>query len=475
MQFDSLAFVFFFACIASCYWLVRSWSHRKNLLLLASYLFYAGWNPYFLPLLVVTSFIDWRLALRMSTASSIGARKKWLILICSVNLSVLAYFKYVNFFVDNFNVFAAMLAIPQWDFSSSVALPIGISFYTFHSLSYCIDVYRRKIVATQCWRDYLLYVAFFPQLVAGPIVRWSTIGEQLATPRSLEKSNLGLGMVLMTVGLFQKIVLADAIFAPVANFYFGQDLLQTGIEAWVATLAFSGQIFCDFAGYTTCAIGAALVLGFHLPVNFQAPYASRGFSDFWRRWHISLSSWLRDYLYVSLGGNRVRRIRVLLNLMITMLLGGLWHGAAWTYVVWGGLHGIFLVLERVSGRLIGGFSNRLPRFGGVVAWLSTTLAVVTAWVFFRAETVAQATHMVGLMYGDFPTSTAWLDLLSYEDQVAMLTITAIVSQQLLSRDRPLQHMIKMMPWPCMGLMVGVLLTLISLTPGQSNAFIYFQF
>ena len=181
-------------------------------------------------------------------------------------------------------------------------------------------VYRRKIAATQCWRDYLLYVAFFPQLVAGPIVRWSTIGEQLTTPRPLEKSNVGLGLVLMTIGLFQKIVLADAVFAPVANSYFGQDFLQTGIEAWVASLAFSGQIFCDFAGYTTCAIGAALVLGFHLPVNFQAPYASRVFqiSGDGGTFAVKLA---KDYLYISLGGNRVRRIRVLLNLMITMLLG----------------------------------------------------------------------------------------------------------------------------------------------------------
>ena len=341
MQFDSLTFIAFFLAIVGLYWRVSSWVWRKNLLLVASYLFYASWNPYFLPLLIVTSFLDWRLALLMARAPSGRSRRLWLAAIFGVNLSVLAYFKYANFLIDNTNAVMAMAGLPQWGFQSSIALPIGISFYTFHSLSYCIDVYRGTVQPTRSWRDYLLYVAFFPQLVAGPIVRWTIMGDQIETPRPFRADCLGLGVALMVVGLFQKIVLADGIFAPVADAHFGQASLESGLIAWVAALAFTGQIFCDFAGYTTCAIGAALALGFQLPVNFQAPYAARGFSDFWQRWHISLSSWLRDYLYIPLGGNRGHRIVTARNLVLTMFLGGLWHGAAWTFVVWGSCMAFF--------------------------------------------------------------------------------------------------------------------------------------
>ena len=241
MQFDSLAFIAFFLAIVGLYWSVSSWVWRKNLLLLASYLFYAGWNPYFLPLLIVTSFLDWRLALLMAQASSVRSRKAWLVAICVVNLSVLAYFKYANFLIDNTNALLAMVSLPQWGFQSSIALPIGISFYTFHSLSYCIDVYRGNVQPTRSWRDYLLYVAFFPQLVAGPIVRWTTMGHQIETPRPFRPDYLGLGVALMVVGLFQKIVLADGIFAPVADAHFGQASLESGLSAWVGALAFTGQ------------------------------------------------------------------------------------------------------------------------------------------------------------------------------------------------------------------------------------------
>jgi len=475
LQFDSLAFVAFFVFVASAYWQVRSWSHKKNILLAASYLFYAGWNPYFLPLLIVTSFIDWRLALRMSQSSSTQTRKRWLLVICVVNFSVLAYFKYANFFIENINAVTSVLGMSPWSFRSSIALPIGISFYTFHSLSYCVDVYRGNIRATRSLRDYLLYVAFFPQLVAGPIVRWSMIGEQLKTPRMIDRDTVGMGVALMIVGLFQKIVLADAIFAPTADLYFETGGTLTGMTAWVAALSFSGQIFCDFAGYTTCAIGAALVLGFRLPVNFQAPYAARGFSDFWRRWHISLSSWLRDYLYIPLGGNRGGQLITTRNLLLTMLLGGLWHGAAWTFIIWGALHGFFLVVERATRSFFEPFSAKFPRLGRAVGWWTTLLAVVTAWVFFRADSLAHATIMIKLMYVDFPLSAGELFATSYEDRMALLAVFALFMQQLILRDIPLQRVLHKLPWPVLGIFIGAMTVLISLTTGQSNAFIYFQF
>ena len=478
MQFDSLAFIAFFLAIVGLYWSVSSWVWRKNLLLLASYLFYAGWNPYFLPLLIVTSFLDWRLALLMAQAPSVRSRKAWLAAICVVNLSVLAYFKYANFLIDNTNALVAMVGIPQWGFQSSIALPIGISFYTFHSLSYCIDVCRGNVQPTRSWRDYLLYVAFFPQLVAGPIVRWTAMGHQIETPRPFRPDYLGLGVALMVVGLFQKIVLADGIFAPVADAHFGQASLESGLSAWVGALAFTGQIFCDFAGYTTCAIGAALALGFQLPVNFQAPYAALGFSDFWQRWHISLSSWLRDYLYIPLGGNRGHRIATARNLVLTMFLGGLWHGAAWTFVVWGLLHGVFLVAERLFTQLadfLGLSRLSVPRLRAVLGWLATFIAVVTAWVFFRAEDLSNAMTMVMAMYSAVPVSKEGLAVLSYEDGVAVLALGIIVVQQVVNRNRPLNNSLRAQPWPVLGVTLGCMLLLISLSSGQTNAFIYFQF
>ena len=475
MQFDSLAFISFFLAIVGLYWSVSSWVWRKNLLLLASYLFYVGWNPYFLPLLVVTSFLDWRLALLMAQAPSARSRKTWLAAICVVNLSVLAYFKYANFLIDNTNAVMAMAGLPQWGFQSSIALPIGISFYTFHSLSYCIDVYRGNVQPTRSWRDYLLYVAFFPQLVAGPIVRWTTMGHQIETPRPFRPNCLGLGVALMVVGLFQKIVLADGIFAPVADAHFAHPSLESGLTAWVGALAFTGQIFCDFAGYTTCAIGAALALGFQLPVNFQAPYAARGFSDFWQRWHISLSSWLRDYLYIPLGGNRGHRVATARNLLLTMFLGGLWHGAAWTFVVWGLLHGVFLIAERLITQLVGASRLQLRQLRAILGWLATLIAVVTAWVFFRAEDLSSAVTMVMAMYSAVSWSEESLAMLSYEDGVAALVLGVMVLQQMVNRNRPLNELLRALPWPVLGLALGSMLLLITLSSGQTNAFIYFQF
>ena len=475
MQFDSLAFIAFFIAIVGLYWTVSSWVWRKNLLLLASYLFYAGWNPYFLPLLIVTSFLDWRLALLMAQAPSVRSRKAWLATICVVNLSVLAYFKYANFLIDNTNALVAMVGLPQWGFQSSIALPIGISFYTFHSLSYCIDVYRGNVQPTRSWRDSLLYVAFFPQLVAGPIVRWTTMGHQIETPRPFRPNCLGLGVALMVVGLFQKIVLADGIFAPVADAHFAHPSLDSGLTAWVGALAFTGQIFCDFAGYTTCAIGAALALGFQLPVNFQAPYAARGFSDFWQRWHISLSSWLRDYLYIPLGGNRGHRVATARNLLLTMFLGGLWHGAAWTFVVWGLLHGVFLIAERLITQLVGASRLQLRQLRAILGWLATLIAVVTAWVFFRAEDLSSAVTMVMAMYSAVSWSEESLAMLSYEDGVAALVLGVMVLQQMVNRNRPLNELLRALPWPVLGLALGSMLLLITLSSGQTNAFIYFQF
>ncbi|HEY7885785.1 MAG TPA: MBOAT family O-acyltransferase, partial [Cellvibrionaceae bacterium] len=342
-----------------------------------------------------------------------------------------------------------------------------------HSLSYCIDIYRRKFEPVHNLRDYLLYVGFFPQLVAGPIVRWSEMREQIETPRRMSATTIGMGVALMIVGLFEKVVLADSVFAPVADAYFNSAQSSSGAEAWVGALAFSGQIFCDFAGYTTCALGAALVLGFRLPINFLNPYAALGFSDFWRRWHISLSTWLRDYVYIGLGGNRRGRWFTYRNLMLTMLLGGLWHGAAWTFVVWGGLHGSLLIIERL-------IKNRLPH-PIRLAWplallgkLATFAAIVITWVWFRSPDVASAWASSWQMLA----FTSWVGApvaLSGAQQLVLLAMGLLLAGQLCFNNRSLPEVLAKIPAPLLGLLLGLLAAMIMLSPGESHAFIYFQF
>jgi len=304
MQFDTFTFIIFFALVLAVYNGLRAWNARKNFLLFASYAFYSAWNPPFLLLLLGSTTLDWWIARRIAAAAEPRARKRWITATLLVNLGVLSCFKYNRFLLDNFAALLGVFGVHYVPTRLDIVLPIGISFYTFHSLSYCIDIYRGKIAPTRSWRDYALYVAFFPQLVAGPITRFTQMREQIETPRGSTRDGLGLGCALLILGLFEKSVLADSIFAPVADAFFNAVKDGGSGAAWSGVIAFSGQIFCDFAGYSTCAIGTALALGFVLPTNFRNPYAAIGFSDFWRRWHISLSSWLRDYLYISLGGSR---------------------------------------------------------------------------------------------------------------------------------------------------------------------------
>lgn len=472
MQFDSLTFVIFFAVVVLGYASTHSWSWRKNWLLLASYIFYAAWNPLFLPLLVGTTTLDWWMAQRMDASRTLRGRRYWLWAILLINLGFLGYFKYSHFVLRNTNTVLAMMGFEPTSASLDLILPIGISFYTFHSLSYCIDIYRRRFAVVRNWRDYALYVSFFPQLVAGPIVRWSEMQSQIERPRKMSMAWIGLGCCLMVVGLFEKIVLADNLFAPVADSFYNNPGHGDGLQAWVATLAFSGQIFSDFAGYTTCALGAALVLGFRLPVNFRAPYAAEGFSDFWRRWHISLSTWLRDYLYVSLGGNRVGRWLTYRNLMLTMLLGGLWHGAAWTFVIWGGLHGLYLVIERwLRGPNAQPLSGLWPRVG---YRLLTFALVVLAWVWFRSAGYAQGWQVTTMML-DMTAISNWHWSLSGGQGLALGGVLLLLAVQWRWRERELGALLMGLPGWLLGGVMAFMLACIALSSGDGNAFIYFQF
>ena len=425
-------------------------------------------------LLIASTTLDWWIALRIDRAQAPRTRRAWVAATVTINLVVLGYFKYSNLLLDSLSAALAQVGVAYQAPALDIVLPIGISFYTFHSLSYCLDVYRRKLKPTHSWRDYALYVGFFPQLVAGPIVRWKQMGQQIETPRRTTAEGLGLGLALVTLGLFEKVVLADDAFAPVADQLFSAAAQAGPAATWAGVLAFSGQIFCDFAGYSTCAIGTAMCLGFALPINFRNPYAALGFSDFWRRWHISLSTWLRDYLYISLGGNRAGKWRTYRNIMLTMLIGGLWHGAAWTFVAWGGLHGLFLVIERSLRSRYEGQRWTSSVAAKVLFGIVTLLAVSYAWVWFRAPDFGTgwlvSTKLVS--FGQLASSLAHTD---FGQRLAVALFLAVVIVQWLFRNIDPIGWLQRLPLPLLALLLATMASLIVLSPGETHAFIYFQF
>ncbi|AUD00785.1 MBOAT family O-acyltransferase [Spirosoma pollinicola] len=495
MVFNSYTFILFFAVILVLHNLPFSWKVKKINLLLASYLFYALWNPPFILLLWLSTVVDFYMARLISVEQRPRNRKLLLTVSLVLNLGMLSYFKYGGFLLENFTALLSAMGIVFHAVKPDIILPIGISFYTFVTLSYTLDVYRRKFAPEPSFLNFALFVTYFPHLVAGPIVRPEDLIPQFKTPRRATGQQLSWGLFLLSLGLFMKVTIADGLLAASADLIFGLPFPVQPLDAWMGVLAFSGQIFCDFGGYSTCAIGVSLCLGFELPDNFRYPYAAIGFSDFWRRWHITLSTWLRDYLYIPLGGNRHGTVRTYINLMITMLLGGLWHGASWTFVVWGALHGLFLCIERfwrdrsaqrrairaeamVDGSMLNRaaiippihVSSPLAQFG--LAMLTLLLVNIT-WVFFRAPTFGGATLLLLSMFGVIPNGAPMLTNLAILT-VSSITIGIIVCHWLM-RDSSLLAFSKRLPWWGLSLGWSSLLILVILTQKSSGSFIYFQF
>ena len=470
MLFNSYTFVaFLLAVVVATRW-ARTDRAQKGVLLVASYLFYAGWNPPFVLLLAISTVIDFNVGRWMHASDAPRRRRGLLLLSLSSNLGMLAYFKYANFIQDGVVALVGSLGVAVDAAPLDVVLPVGISFYTFQTLSYSIDIYRGDLDPTTSKLDFALFVSFFPQLVAGPIVRAADFLPQLVTPRPWAERRLAWGVVLIVVGLFQKVVVADALLAEHVDRVYAASAKATFVDAWVGTAAFAGQIYCDFAGYSTCAIGVALLLGFELRRNFHSPYAAVGFSDFWRRWHISLSSWLRDYLYISLGGNRHGAVRRYRNLLLTMLLGGLWHGASWRFVVWGGLHGLFLVLEQLARRAP---TSALGRAGPVVGGALTLLGVLLTWVFFRADSFTSALEILRAMIGAGVDGPRVLS--SRYIAVSVVTFAGLVASHLLWRRRTFEQWFVAQPLNLRAALLAVMLIAVALSPGSQRAFIYFQF
>jgi alginate O-acetyltransferase complex protein AlgI len=361
---------------------------QNVLLLVASVVFYAWWDWRFVGLLAVSTGVDFTIGRALHQATDATRRTRLLAGSLVVNLGILGFFKYAGFFADSLVVALQSVGLEADPLTLHIILPVGISFYTFQTLSYTIDIYRRRLQPTQSLLEFAVFVAFFPQLVAGPIERAKHFLPQVARPRTITASAMEHGLVLVTWGLFKKVVLADNA-AKLADPLFDAPAAHAGLDLWLAALAFTLQIYGDFSGYSDIARGLARWLGFDLMVNFRLPYFARGPSDFWRRWHISLSTWLRDYLYISLGGNRGTPWHTYRNLVLTMLLGGLWHGARWNFVLWGAYHGFILVLARALKPLTARLPDR-PTIA-LVQWALMFGLTVWGWVLFR---VVSFSHLV---------------------------------------------------------------------------------
>jgi alginate O-acetyltransferase complex protein AlgI len=389
MAFNSIQYFGFFLVVLAASWMLAARPNlRLGFLLLASYYFYAANNGWILLLLLATTGIDYLSALRMARTERRGSRRYWLILSLVANLGMLGFFKYADFLLasaeDATRTAGWDLLLPRL----GVALPVGISFYTFQSISYVVDVYIRRLPPERSFLRFAFYIAFFPHLVAGPIVRARYFLHQLDEKVKLNAVEMDAAFYQIAAGLMKKIVVADSL-APFAQRAFADPNQIGAVTAWIGLYAFAMQIYFDFAGYTDVAIGCARLLGYRIPPNFRRPYATTSFTEFWRRWHLSLSFWLRDYLFIPLGGSRMKsRWGVARNLMITMLLGGLWHGAAWTFVLWGGLHGLLLVFERIFGlaRFARDFRGR-PVARILRSFVMFNLIVLT-WLPFRAQNFA---------------------------------------------------------------------------------------
>ena len=413
----SFLFVFLPLCLAA-YFASRTMATRNAVLIAASLIFYAWGEPAYVALMAAMTVVNYGAALAIDARDG-PSRKSALIVAVGVNLAALSLFKYAGFLADSLNLVLAPagLSVPR----PQIPLPLGISFFTFHCLSYLMDTYRRRFPANRNLSQVALYIALFPQLIAGPIVRYKTIARRLVLRRhSLGRASAG--MRIFIIGLAQKLLIADTL-APVADAVFDQSAKPGLAEAWLGASAYTLQIYFDFAGYSTMAIGLAIIFGFSLPRNFRTPYASTSITEFWRRWHISLSTWLRDYLYVPLGGNRHGTFNTYRNLFLTMLLGGFWHGANWTFLIWGAWHGMWLAIERALG------VKAAPTVFNPLKWAFTLLLVMLGWVIFRAENLEVAGRMYAalLPFGDWQLSELTLAHITGLQMVTLVLAWVVIA------------------------------------------------
>lgn len=456
MVFSSILFLFYFFPIFLCLYYVLPW--KNAVLLVASLVFYAWGEPRFVPILLLSALLNYSAGLAIARAAA--RRKLWLVVGVAANLLLLAWFKYLAFLGEAlgqlFNIDASL---------PPVALPLGISFFTFQGLSYLIDVYRKEVAAQPSFWRFATYKAMFPQLIAGPIVRYQQIAAEIGE-RQLPNARVLAGLEQFVLGLAQKVLLANTLAAPADRIFALDPATLSAPAAWLGLLCYTLQIFYDFCGYSNMAIGIGHMTGFSYPRNFDQPYSARSVTEFWQRWHMSLSSWFRDYVYIPLGGNRLGPVRTYANLAIVFLLCGLWHGAAWTFVVWGFWHGALLIVERIG---LGAVLARLP---GVLAQLWTMLAVMVGWVFFRAQDLQGATGYLVAMGG----SAARAEARPWQVDLGPVELTALVVALACALTRGRAAGLADGRWRHAPLVLaGVALCAASLAGGTYNPFIYYRF
>ena len=476
MLFSELIFWGFFAIVMAAY-LVLPHKAQNRMLLVASYVFYAAWDWRFLSLIILSTVVDYFVGLAMAGAEDQRRRKRLLWISLAVNLGMLGVFKYLGFFIDSFQTMLAGIGYQADPFILSIVLPVGISFYTFQTLSYTIDIYRRELKPTRDFLDFALFVAFFPQLVAGPIERAKNLLPNIEMPRVMTWEMFSRGAVLCLVGLIKKIVIADGIAPSVDAIYASPDPAR--LDILLATWLFAIQIYCDFSGYTDIARGVAKMLGFGLMRNFAQPYFAANPQEFWRRWHISLSSWLRDYLYISLGGNRGGRWHTYRNLMATMTLGGLWHGAALNFILWGIYQGALLSLHRAFAGRRQGSGEGQGR--GLLGWVLRLILIAAffqvvcyGWLLFRATSFEQIVEFTGRLAGVLPAPGG--SAIPAPPFAALLGIGFLLVWDILTETRGRVRFYA--DWPVAiraGLWAGMIYLLAFGATTTTSAFIYFQF
>lgn len=473
--FSSGLFLFLFTAFAVFYYLLRNTITLRILYvtLFSLFFYYKSSGIYFL-LLIFTATSDFLIARAMSRCTNSRHRKYLVALSLCVNLGMLTYFKYTNFLGEIFQGLFSM----QMDFDK-IFLPVGISFFTFQSISYIIDIYRKQIEPLKQWHDYLFYISFFPQLVAGPIVRAKDFIPQIHKPVFVSSEMFGRGVFLILIGLFKKAIISDYISLNFVDRIFDQPLLYSGLENLIGVYGYALQIYCDFSGYSDMAIGIALLLGFHFNDNFDSPYKSATITEFWRRWHISLSSWLKDYLYISLGGNKKGKFRTYQNLFTTMLLGGLWHGASWQFLFWGCLHGTSLAIHKAvmshfpSFKSTGAEMTVWRRFLGV---LFTFHLVCFGWIFFRARSFETGWEVINRIFTAFNPQIFWQFMGGYKIVFSLILLGYFLHFTPKSWELKAYKISTASPLYIKAIVTAILIVLVmQMKSSEIQPFIYFQF
>ncbi len=483
MLFNSVQFVIFFIAVVSAYFLLPH-RFRWMLVLGASFYFYMVFIPWYVLILIFLIVVDFFLGKKIESSQG-KSRKFWLLFSIFSNVGMLFVFKYFNFFHENISNLAQYLGFQMPIGALSLALPVGLSFHTFQSLSYVVEVYRGKFPAEKHLGIYGLYVMFFPQLVAGPIERPEHMLPQFRQKQIFQRERVISGMQRMILGFFKKIVIADhlAIFV---NTVYGSPSEYSGISLALATVFFAFQIYCDFSGYCDIAIGAARILGYELTENFRAPYLASSISEFWRRWHISLSLWFRDYVYIPLGGSRGSELKTIRNLLLTFILSGLWHGANWTFVIWGGLNGLYLILARWKDHFFP--SIQKPNFfSSLIGSLVTFVLICFSWIFFRAETVAEGWYILTHMFSgwtigiqtffsfEFLSKNVFLGQTDTQFFVAIFGVLFVLVYEYFVLKKTWAVKIFSNRFAQAVFSVFLVLLTLSLWEGKGGQFIYFQF